>query len=60
MNPEYMKEIFLKTAFSTYRPYNLEVNEKYATEYGNESLICLRPHTWNSLPNQMKKETKFY
>ena len=55
MNPEYMKEIFHKTAFSTYRPYNLEVNEKYATEYGNESLICLRPHTWNSLPNQMKK-----
>ena len=27
MNPEYMKEIFHNTAFSTLRPLNLEVNE---------------------------------
>ena len=27
MNPEYMKEIFHKTAFSTHEPLNLEVNE---------------------------------
>ena len=27
MNPEYMKEIFHKTAFTTHGPLNLEVNE---------------------------------
>ena len=39
-----MKEIFHKTAFSTYRPLNLEVNENHRTKYGNKSLRCLRPH----------------
>ena len=55
MNPEHMKEIFPKTAFSTHRPLNLEVNKNHATKYGNKSLRCLRPHIWNSLSNQIKK-----
>ena len=33
MNPEYMKEIFHKTAFSTHRPLNLEVNVNHTTKY---------------------------
>ena len=56
MNPEYMKEIFHKTAFTTRRPLNLEVNENHTTKYGNKNLRCMRPHIWNSLPNQIKKE----
>ena len=32
MNPEYMKEIFHKTAFSTHIPLNLEVNENHTTK----------------------------
>ena len=56
MNPEYMKEIFHKAAFTTHRPLNLEVNENHTTKYGNKSLRCLGPHIWNSLPNQIKKE----
>ena len=59
MNPEYMKEIFHKTAFSTHRPLNLEVNENHTTKYGNKSLRCLGPHIWNSLPNQIKTETDY-
>ena len=35
MNPEYMKEIFHKTAFSTRRPLNLEVNKNHTIQYGN-------------------------
>ena len=31
MNPEYMKEIFHKTPFTTHRPLNLEVNENHTT-----------------------------
>ena len=57
MNPEYMKEIFHKTAFSTHKPLNLEVNENHTTKYGNKSLKCLGPHIWNFLPNQIRKET---
>ena len=56
MNPEYMKEIFHKTAFMTYRPLNLEVTKNHTTKYGNKSLRCLGPHIRNSLPNQIKKK----
>ena len=59
MNPEYMKEIFHKTAFRMHRPFHLEVNENHTTKYGNKSLRCLGPHIWNSLPNQIKKETDY-
>ena len=37
MNPEHIKEIFHKTAFTTHRPLNLEVNETHTTKYGNKS-----------------------
>ena len=59
MNPEYMKEIFHKTAFWTHRPVNVEVNEYHTTKYGNKSLRCLGSHIWNSLPNQIKRETYY-
>ena len=52
MNPEYMKERFPKTTFSTHRPLNLEINKNYTTRYGNKSLPCLSPHIWKPLPNQ--------
>ena len=55
MNPEYMREIFHKKAFTTHRPLNLEVNENHTTKY-EKSLRCLGPHIWNSLPNQIKKK----
>ena len=37
---------------------NLEVNENHTTN-GNESLRCLDSHIWNSLQNQIKKETDY-
>ena len=54
-----MKEIFQKTAFTTHKPPNLEVHENHTTKYGNKSLRCLGPHIWNSLVNQIKKETDY-
>ena len=59
MNPEYMKEIFHKTACATHGPLNLEANKNHTTKYGNKSLRCLGPHIWNSLPNQIKRETDY-
>ena len=38
MNPEYMKELFHKTALTTYRPLNLEVS--HTTKYGNKVIRC--------------------
>ena len=59
MNLEYMKEIFHKTSFLTLGSLYLEVNENHTTKYGNESIRCLGPDIWNSLPNQIKKETDY-
>ena len=59
MNPEYMKKIFPKTAFTTHRHLNFEVNKNHTTKYGNKSLRCLGPNIWNSLPNQIKKEINY-
>ena len=39
MNPEYIKRIFHKTAFTTRRPLNLEVNKNHTNEYGNKHLM---------------------
>ena len=36
MNPEYMKKIFPKTAFTTYRHLNFELNKNHTTKYGNK------------------------
>ena len=55
INPEYMKEVFYKTVFSTHRTLNLEVNENRIIKYGNKSLRYLGPPIWNSFSNQAKK-----
>ena len=55
MNPEYMKETFHKTAFTTHRL----LNKNHTTKHGNKSLTCLGPQIWNSFPNQIKKEINY-
>ena len=52
-----MKKIFHKTAFSTHRYLNLEFNKNHTTKCGNQNVRCLGSHIWNSLPNEVKKET---
>ena len=59
MNPEYMKEIFHKTALTKRRPLNLGVTENHTTKYGKKSLRCLGPRIWKSLPNQIKNKTDY-
>ena len=41
LNPEYMKEIFYKTANVTHRPFNIKVNQNNTTKHGNKSLKSL-------------------
>ena len=59
LSPEYMKEIFYKTTNLTHRPFNIKVNQNNTTKYGNKSLRSLGPHTWNSVPKQIKEETDY-
>ena len=54
-----IKFLIHKTAFLMHRPLNLEVNKNHTTKYGNKSLRYLGPHIWNSLPNQIKRETDY-
>ena len=36
-----------------------KVNKNHAAKYENKRLSCLDHHIWNSLPNQLKKETDY-
>ena len=49
LNPEYMKEIFLKATNLIQRPTDIKVNQNNTTKYGSKSLRSLGPHIWNSL-----------
>ena len=48
LNPEYMKEIFLKTTNLTHRPLDIKVDQDNITKYGTKSLRSLGPCIWNS------------
>ena len=54
-----MKEIYSKTTNLTHRPLDITFNQNNTTKYGNNSLRSLRPHIWNSLPSEIKKETEY-
>ena len=59
LNPYYMKKFFSKTTNLTHRPLDINFNLNNTTKYGSNSLRSLRPHIWNSLPNEIKKETEY-
>ena len=59
LNPYYMKKIFSKTTNLTHRPLDINFNQNNTTKYGSNSLRSLGTHIWNSLPNEMKKETDY-
>ena len=60
LNPEYMKDIFVKNE----SPYQLRDNARHTNDlkihrfkgftYGSCSLINLGPMVWNALPNEFK------
>ena len=54
MNPEYMKKIFPKTAFTTHRHLNFEVNKNHTSKYGNKYVWVLIFGT----PSQIKLKKK--
>ena len=59
MNPEFMKDIFIKNQKSRSNPNNLKVHYHRTTKYGDRTLKTLGPKIWNMLPTKMKNETSF-
>ena len=59
LNPEFMKDIFIKNVTSITNSNNLKVQYHRTAKYGDKSLKTLGPKLWNSLPNDIKRETSF-
>ena len=59
LNPYYMNEIFSKTANLTQRPLDIKFKQNNAIKYGGNSLRSLRPHIWNFLLREIKKQTDY-
>jgi len=59
LNPTFMKNIFTSKITAKVRPYDLQVKTRNSEKYGNKSLMALGPKIWNTLPEQIKKETSF-
>ena len=59
LNPYYMKEMFSKTTNLTQRPVDINFNQNDTTKYENSSLWSLGLHISNSLPSEIKEETKY-
>jgi len=60
MNPTYMKEIFYLSPYETHKKYDLYVQKRNTTKYGNHSLRVLGASIWNSLPEKIKKISSLY
>ena len=47
----------IKGLYVTHRKYDILVHSQDASSYSDRSLRVLGPHTWNSLPENIKSTT---
>ena len=59
LNPSFMKNLFNKRKFSNRREDALEIPRRYTVKFGDNSITCLGPHIWNSLPENIKAEYSY-
>ena len=57
LNLNLMKGIFNFSPHSTHRKHDIFVDSRNTSNYGDRSLRALGPHTWNSLPGNIKSAT---
>ena len=57
LNPTFMKNIFNLSPHCTHRKHDIFVHPRKTVNYGNKSLKPVRPHIWNSLPDEIKATT---
>ena len=57
LNPNFMKDTFNFTSYSTHRKHYIFARSPNTSNYGDRTLRAIRPHTWNSLPESFKSIT---
>ena len=57
LNPNFIKDVFNFSPYSTHRKHNIFVHSRNTPIYDERSLRALGPHTWNSLPENIKSST---
>ena len=60
LNPDFMKDIFYFSPYSTHRKYDIFVHCRNTTSFGDKSLRALGPHIWNSLPDSIKSTNSIF
>ena len=58
-SPKFMKNIFKPKSNTIIRLFEIIVNARKTTKFGNKSLIVLGPKIWNQIPTEIKSETSF-
>ena len=59
LNPSFMKDLFIKRNNVNRRKNDLFIPIRNSVTFGNNSLRCLGPHIWNSLPANVKQASTF-
>ena len=59
LNPLFMKELFNKRNNVNRRKNDLIIHTQNTVTFGSNSLRCLGPHIWNTLPENIKEITSF-
>ena len=59
LNPSFMNNLFNIRKSSNRRENNLEIPRRNTVKFGDNSITCLGPHIWNSLPQNVKSEHSY-
>ena len=57
LNPNFMKDMFNFSPYSTPRNDDIFVHSRNTSNYGDRGHRALGPHTWNSIPENIKSTT---
>ena len=59
LNPSFMKTLFDKRNNTNRRKHDLIIHTRNSVTFGSNSLRCLGPHIWNTLPENIKEIISF-
>ena len=59
LNPPFMINLFNQRNNTNRRKHDLIIPTRNSATFGDNSLRCLGPHIWNTLPENIKNVTSF-
>ena len=59
LHPSFMKQLFNKKIYINRRKNDLIIHTQNTAMFGSNSLRCLGPHVWNTLPENIKEIISF-